>query len=182
MIRTELSIDVSKIHNLKTLTVFDTSEYCDNEEITNYLLEILPVNKSVWLTYQVDKDFKFTFNSSNLQYKKVSDPSCLIDLPDGVYEFKLSYKPNIETVTHYYHLRTIALTLNYVDLLCRHFSEECKLDKKVYEAQNQQLIKIKQYIDAAEYMVSEKHEKECGIRFYNRAAELIKQFENECGC
>lgn len=182
MSRIELSLDISRKHNLKTLTVFDTSNYCEADEIENYLLEVLPVNKSVWVGYQVNKNFSFTFNSSNLQYEKVSDSSFLLDLPDGIYEFKLSYKPNQQTVTKYYYLRTISLTLNYVDLLCKHFSEECKMDSKAYKAENEKLMKIKQYIDAAEYMVSDKHDKDCGIRFYNQAATLIKQFEDECGC
>ncbi len=182
MNRTELSLEVSKTHNLKSMRIFDTSKYCDDDTITNYLIEILPVNKSRWVTFHVQKEFSLAVNSSSLGYKKVSDVNYLVDLPDGIYEIKQSYKPNIDTLAHYYHLRTAAISLKYIELLCKHFGRECRKEERVYNEETLQLTKIRQYIDAAEYMVSEKHEKECGIRFYNQAAELIKQFENECGC
>jgi len=179
---TELLLDVAKTHSLKTMRLFDTSVYCENDTIDNYLIEVLPVNKTNWITFHVQKYFSLTLNSSNLLYKKVDDSALLADIPDGIYEFKQSYKPNIHTQAHYMHLRTTALTLKYVELLCKHFNEECKKDEEVYNEETLHLSKIKQYIEAAEYMVSEKHEKECGIIFYNKAVELIKQFEHECGC
>jgi hypothetical protein len=180
--RTELSLEVSKAHNLKVLRLFDTSKYCDEDVVENYLIEVLPVNKKSWVPYYVSKGFSLALNSSNLGYKKVNEDNFLIDIPDGIYEIKQSYKPNIHTVAHYYHLRTTALSLKYVELLCKHFSKECKKEERVYNAETLHLTRIKQYIDAAEYMVSEKHEKECGIKFYNKAVELIKEFEHECGC
>ncbi len=182
MNRTELSLEVSKTHNLKVMRLFDTSKYCDEDVIENYLIEVLPVNKSSWVVFYVQKNFSLALNSSNLGYKKVNSTENLVDIPDGIYEIKQSYKPNIHTLSHYYHLRTTALNLKYVELLCSHFNEECKKDERVYMTETQHLIKIKQYIEAAEYMVSEKHDKECSIRLYNQAVELIKQFENECGC
>ena len=163
------------------MRIFDTSEYCD-ELIENYLIEILPVNKSNWVTFHVQKDFSLVLNSSNLGYKKVSDKTLLVDIPDGIYEIKQSYKPNIQTLSHYYHLRTSAITLKYIELLCSHFNNECKKDERTYINEGQALMKIKQYIDAAEYIVDNKHDKQQGIIFYNQAAELIKQFENDCGC
>ena len=182
MNKTEISLEVSKTHNLKTMRLFDTSKYCETDTIENYLIEVLPVNKSKWVVFYVQKNFSLALNSSNLGYKKVNDLNDLVDLPDGIYEIKQSYKPNIHTVVHFYHLRTTALTLKYMELLCSHFANECKKDERTYMSETQHLIKIKQYIEAAEYMVSEKHEKECGISYYNQAVDLIKEFENECGC
>lgn len=164
------------------MRLFDTSKYCEDDTIENYLVEILPVNKSVWVPFYVQKNFSLAANSSNLGYKKVPTTDMLVDIPDGIYEIKQSYKPNILTLVHFYHLRTTALTLKYVELLCSHFANECKKDEKTYIQEAQHLTKIKQYIDAAEYKVSEQHDKECGIRFYNQAVELIKQFENDCRC
>lgn len=164
------------------MRLFDTSKYCDEDTITNYLIEVLPVNRSKWVTFHVQKGFSLTLNSSNLGYRKVNDTADLADLPDGIYEIKQSYKPNVHTLAHYYHLRTHALTLKYVEVLCKHFNEECKKDERVYNEETMHLAKIKQYIEAAEYMVSEKQNKDCGIRFYNQAVDLIKEFEHECGC
>lgn len=182
MANIELSLDVTKSHNLKTMRVVDTSYYCEDIQLENYLIEVLPVNRTTWVTFYVQNGFSLILNSSNLGYKLVNNKVDLVDLPDGIYEIKQSYKPNLHTLSHYYHLRTTALNLKYIELLCKHFSNECKLEQKVYEAENQQLIKIKQFIEAAEYMVSEEHDKKTGIQYYNQAVELIKQFEHECGC
>lgn len=180
---TELFIDIPhKPFNLKTLLIYDSSNYCDGEDISNYLIEILPVNKTSWITFYVQKDFRLVLNSSNLRYKRVDAKNQLIDLPDGIYEIKQSYKPNIQTLSHYYHLRTTAVDLKYTELLCSHFSDECKKNERTFNEEGRHLIKIRQYIDAAIYVVSEEHDKEKGIRFYNQAVELIKQYENECAC
>ena len=180
--KSELSIEISKTHNLKTMRIFDTSNYCTDDVIENYLIEVLPVNSSKWITFFVKPEFSLILNSSNLGYKRVSDAKGLIDLPDGVYEIKQSYKPNIHTISHYYYLRTTALTYKYTELLCKHLNNECKKTDEVYVQEVKYLTKIKQYIDAAEFVVSEKHDKQSGINFYNQAVELIKAFENECGC
>lgn len=164
------------------MRLFDTSKYHEDDLIENYLVEVLPVNKSSWVTFHVQKQFSLALNSSNLHYKKVSGAEFLVDIPDGIYEIRQSYKPNIHTLVHFLHLRTVALTLKYVELLCTHFANECKKDEETYNKEALQLTRIKQYIDAAEFEVSEKHQKECGIRYYNQAVDLIKQFEHECGC
>lgn len=178
----KLSLEVSDSNNLKVIRIFDTSNYCTDDVIENYLIEVLPVNKDSWITFHVQKNFSLALNSSSLQYNKVSSESDLIDLADGIYEIKQSYKPNIHTVCHYYHLRTTSLNIKYLELLCTHFNEECSKDKSTYINEIKQLTKIKQYIDAAKYLVDYKHNKECGVRLYNQAVELTKIFEDGCGC
>lgn len=178
----ELSLDVAKTHSLKTMRLTDTSKYCEEINIDNYLIEILPVNKKDWKVFYVHKDFNLTVNSSSLGYKIVSDTNCLIDLPDGIYEIKQSYKPNSKTVVHFLHLRTVALVLKYMELICSHFSNKCTTDKREHEINSLKLIKVKQYIDAAEYSVSEKHDKQQGINFYNKAVSLLDELDKHCGC
>lgn len=171
----------TKWFNLKTLKLEDTSNYC-GEEIRNYIIEVLPVNRDTWVTFHVQKEFDLILNSSNLGYKKASESADLVDLPDGIYEFKQSYKPNIHTMAKYYHMRTVAIDMKYGELLCAHFQEECKKDERVFNQETIHLAKIRQYIDGAQYAVAIKHDKEDGIKFYNQAVELIQQFENDCGC
>ncbi len=182
MNRTELNLDVAKSFNLKIMRLVDTSNYFDGEEIDNYLIEVLPVNRSKWVTFNVAKDFSLVLNSSNLGYQKVDKSIGLADLPDGIYEIKQSYKPNSQTVGHYYHLRTSSLILKYIEVLGEHFSEQCAKDKRTYREEEDLLVSIRQYIEAAEYMVSEKLDKDSGIKFYNQAVDLIKKLEDDCGC
>mgnify|MGYP003539006990 CR=1 FL=1 len=105
MSKHELYLDISDSQNSKIMRVYDTSHYCDDDALENYLIEVLPVNKSKWITFHIQRNFSLALNSSNLGYKKVSDIADLQDLPDGIYEIKQSYKPNIHTLQHYYHLR-----------------------------------------------------------------------------
>ena len=164
------------------MTILDTSHYIKNEVIDNYLIEVLPVNKSKWVTFMPNKNFNLVLNSSNLGYKRVGEDVDLIDLPDGIYEIKQSYKPNSVTLSHFLHMRTNALNLKYMELLCKHFDSKCEKEKREYNQETQYLIRLKQYIDSSEYSVTEKHDKTAGIKFYNEAVELIKRIENECRC
>ncbi len=164
------------------MRLFDTSHYCEGEKIENYLIEVLPVNKSTWVTFYVEKNFSLTLNSSNLRYRKVNDTKDLGDLPDGIYEIKQSYKPNALVVGHYYHLRTVELTLKYLELLCRHFEGECKKDTRSYSKDAERLNDIRDYITAAEYSANDKHNKKDAIKYYNKAIDLINEFENDCNC
>lgn len=166
---------------MKTLVVYDTSEYC-NETVENYIVEVLPPNKTTWVPFNVARDFKLILNSSNLRYKKAKISADLIDLPDGIYEFKQSVKPNITTLTQFYYLRIAALRLKYVEVLGCHFANECRKERKVYAEETLLLTRIRQYMDAAEYAVNDQHDKQKGINFYNQAIALINEFEVNCGC
>ncbi len=163
------------------MRLYDTSHY-GTEPITNYLIEVLAVNRTSWTTFRVDKDFSLTLNSSNLGYKKVSNTYDLVSLPDGIYEIRQSYKPNSVVVTHYYHLRTVELRLKYLEILCNHFNNECKKDMRTYATETDKLTHIREYIEAAEYITNDKHDKKTGIKYYNKAIDLLKEFEDGCGC
>ena len=109
MVNKNLFLEVSNSSNLKTMRLFDTSYYYKDEVVENYLVEVLPVGKNTWITFNVKKGFSLTLNSSNLKYKKAIDEDCLIELPDGIYEIKQSVKPNVLTFVHFYHLRVTSL-------------------------------------------------------------------------
>lgn len=164
------------------MRLVDTSKYCDDEELDNYLIEVLPVNKKDWRVFHVHRDFSLTLNSSSLGYKIVSDVAQLVDLADGIYEFKQSYKPNSKTVVHFMHLRTSQLTLKYLHLLGQHFENKCTTDARQHELDSMKLMKVKQYLEAAEYSVADQHDKVQGINFYNKAISLLDELDKHCGC
>jgi hypothetical protein len=178
----ELSLEVAKTYNLKTMRLVDTSKYCEGIDVENYLIEILPVNRKDWVVFHVHKHFNLTVNSSSLGYKKVSNSAQLIELPDGIYEFKQSHKPNSGTVVHFLHMRTAMLNLKYVEMIGNHFANKCTTDPHQYEHDAQKLIKVKQYIEGSEYSVEVQHDKTQGIKFYNQAAALLNEFDKHCGC
>jgi hypothetical protein len=174
-------MEVSDAPNLKVLRVFDTSHYCD-DDITNYLIEVLPVNKDKWLTFHVKKGFSLSLNSSSLGYKKVADISKLRDLPDGIYEFMQSYKPNTATLQHYLHLRTTELrhkmSIQWDNLM----GDSCKISREEFRNQREKLREIEEYIMAAKYKVEECNEKREGKELYEWAVKLLEKYSNECQC
>ena len=178
----DLTLDIADTFNLKIMRLFDTSCYPEDQVVDNYLIEVLAPNKTKWVVFNVSKNFNLILNSSNLRYNIVSEVKQLVDLPDGIYEIKQSYKPNIKTVSHFYHLRVSAVKLKLMDALGKHFSDECKKEKRVYEQEALSLTKAREYIDAAVYSVEHKHDKEKGIKFYNMAVDLLNEFENDCRC
>jgi hypothetical protein len=182
MIKTELSLEVSSTCNTKTMRVFDTSNYCEGESLDNYLLEILPVNKNKWITLPVSKHFSTVFNSSNLRYKKASEPSQLIDIPDGIYEFKMSFKPNISTASHFYHLRITTLYNKLRKEFVKLLSKECQISRTEYYQNRDRLRDIQEYLMAAKYIVEEDLDKEKGKELYEFSRKLLEQYSKECGC
>lgn len=163
------------------MRVYDTSNFCE-DVIENYLIEVLPVNKSKWVTFHVQKGFSLALNSSNLGYRKVSDVSDLRDLPDGIYEFKQSYKPNIHTLQEYLHLRTSELSKKVRHEWDKLVDNTCKISREEYYVNRDKLRDIEEFLAAAKYKVEECHEKKEGKELYEWASKLLEQYTNECQC
>jgi hypothetical protein len=175
-------MEVSNSCNLKVMRLVDTSYYCGDETISNYLVEVLPVNKSTWVTFHVAKDFSLALNSSNLRYKKVSDASKLLELPDGIYEFKQSFKPNILTVAHFYHLRTTSIYIRLRAAWAALLDDKCDITREEFHVNRDKLREIDEYLLAAKYEVEECLDKTKGKELYDWADNLLQQYTNECKC
>jgi len=178
----ELYLEVSDYPNLKVLRIYDTSHYCNDNEITNYLIEVLPVNKETWVTFHVQKNFSLALNSSSLGYRKVADLTALRDLPDGIYEIKQSYKPNSATIVEYMHLRVTDLRHKLSHQWDNLKSDACKITREEYHNQREKLREIDEYIMAAKYKVEECNEKKEGKQLYEWAVKLLERYSNECQC
>lgn len=177
----ELHLEVSDSANIKVLRVFDTSQFCD-DPIENYLIEVLPVNKSKWLTFHVQKGFSLALNSSALGYRKVSTEADLRDLPDGIYEFKQSYKPNIHTVEEYLHLRTVELRRKIRKEWDKLVDNTCKISQEDFIINRDKLREIEEFILAAKFKVEECHKKKEGKELYEWATKLLEIYTSECQC
>jgi hypothetical protein len=171
-----LSLDITHNLNPKVLKIKDTS-ICVTD-IENFLLEILSPNKNTWITYPVVPGFDFIGNSSNLKLTKNS----IANLPDGIYEFKISHKPNFATYQHFYHLRVTTLRNRYEDLLIKFYSEKCDITKKEFSEKRNILLNIYMDLMAAIAMVEKNHDKKKGLELYNKVSEDIKNFSDDCKC
>ncbi len=163
------------------MRLFDTSHYCV-DTVENYLIEVLPVNKSNWITFHVAKNFSLALNSANLQYKKVSSNTGLISLPDGIYEIKQSIKPNIFTVIHFYHLRTSEIKSKLKNEWDKLIKDTCKITREEFYENRDKLREIDEYVMAAKFQVEECHDKVKGKETYSWANKLLEQYTNECQC
>lgn len=178
----DLSLEVSSSTNTKIMRLYDTSYYHSDEVVENYLIEVLPVNKSTWLTYYVAKNFTLVLNSSNLRYKKVTDAANLIELPDGIYEIKQSYKPNTKTVIHFYHFRTTETLNKLQSERNKLYGDKCSISKSEFFVNRDKLRDIEEYINAAKWMVEECHDKVKGKELFEYAKKLLERYTNECQC
>ncbi len=182
MRNTELSVEVARSRNGRVLRLYDTSHYFSNEDTDNYLVEVLPVNKEKWVVFHVNKKFNLVLNSSNLQYKKAIDNDQLIEIPDGIYEFKMSYRPNVSTVHHFYHLRTVSIMNKIIVQKTKLLSDTCLLNRREFVINQDKLRDIEEYVQAGEYKVEEANQKKEGIELYKWAEKLLEQYTNECQC
>ncbi len=164
------------------MRLIDTSHYFIDDKLENYIIEILPVNKSSWILFHVDKNFSLILNSSNLQYKKASYVKELIDLQDGIYEIKQSYKPNIHTVSHFMHLRTTLLSNDLKSQMCDLITNKCDLSRDDFNKNRESLREIEESIPAAKWMVEECSDKITGKELYEFAKKLLEDYKGECGC
>lgn len=176
----ELMLDVLKDNNLKTLTIIDSSYYLDAVE--NLLLEVLSPYSSKWVTHKVNPSFLLTLNASSLGLAKVKSVEELPVLMDGIYELKISHKPNFSSVKHFYHFNIKNLLFEYYSALEDLYSQRCTITNTVFEQSRDVLLKIKMDIDAIKWMVEIAHKKEEGKELYKKVSEDLKKYNNECGC
>lgn len=182
MNKTNLSLEVSLSNNPKVMRLFDTSFYYNDQVVENYIIEILPVNKTKWIPFYVQKNFSLALNSSSLQYRKASCAEDLMSLPDGIYEIKQSIKPNIETLNHFYHFRITSLLNDILQQKNKIITEECKYSQKEFESKRNQLRDIEEYALGAKWKVEECGDKKKGKELYDFAHNAIKKYKNECQC
>lgn len=182
MAKSELSLEVSDSSNIKIMRLFDTSHYYSDEVISNYMIEVLPVNKTSWATFYVAEGFSLALNSSNLRYKKATDDASLIAIPDGIYEIKQSIKPNIHTVVHFYHFRITEILSKIQTERVKLLDDKCKISKQEYVANRDALRSIEEYTLSAKWMVEECNNKKEGKEVYDFANKLLERYTNECQC
>jgi hypothetical protein len=182
VVQTELSLEVSNGSNIRVMRLFDTSHYYDEDTVENYIIDVLPVNKDRWVSFNVQKGFSLILNSSNLRYNRAKDEDELADLPDGIYEIKQSIKPNIHTLNHFYHFRITEALNKLGKSRSELLSDKCSISRTEYLQNRDKLRDIEEYLWAAKWLVEEDHDKAKGKELYDFATKLLEHYSNECQC
>ncbi len=92
-VSTKLSFDILNTSSCKTMALFDTSIYSNNQTIANATLQVISPfdDEPVELDYY--KNAITVLNSNTLKITNVNDLEYLSELPDGLYTAKISICP-----------------------------------------------------------------------------------------
>lgn len=152
----------------------------DKDSIENLLLEVLSPSLNEWITHKVNPEFIFVLNASSLGICNVKYASELPSLDDGIYEIKISYKPNYATHKLYYHLNIKNILKTFWDEIESLYSRQVSITKREFEYSRELLMKLQMDLYAAKWMVEEKHKKKEGLELYNKVKEDLKKYKDDC--
>lgn len=155
------------------LKLVDMSNYNPDIPVANGVLEVTPPGFSCSVSFPVPQDFSITLNSSTLKVAPAVTQADLVDLPDGIYFYKYSIKPNDQLFVEYAALRNCMLLQRYYLAVCELFSDRVKITRREFEDRRRALIWVKELIDGSKYKVEECGEEKEGIEMYNEALRLL---------
>lgn len=176
-----LKLYVPLVTDPTLLLVKDTSFWDCDVTTTNIILEIKVPGDDCFTKFLVNKEFLEVYNCShfNLCCLGCDDPYSV--LPDGVYEIKYSFNPNLQTMSYFKHFRTTLLYNNYISAICDLEKNKCALTKREIKEQEDNLFRIRNKIDHAKWMVEECGDENKGLDLYEEAKNQLKKYSN-CGC
>lgn len=176
----ELDITYHNTYNCRSLKIEDNSVYDPDIPVKNLILEVKPPGLTSFIPfYFVKKNWKsITLNCSTLKLCCVKQPCKLSELPDGVYNIKYSISPNLKSIVEFSHMRVCRIMSNYIKLVGLFLSSKHNNSRKDNEKIEQELISIKDIIDASVYSVEELLDNQLGLELYEQAITRIKQIND----
>lgn len=173
-----LDFEILDTGNPKTLVFVDSSEYMEEPE--RPLLEVVMPGYNKYVLVNVIAKRVNTFNSSTLNINQVLTSDCLVDLPDGLWQFKYKICPYKYTYKTKNFMRT-ALLQNKLAYL------EDQIDLAGCEAQENketkvELLNIYMLIEGAKNLANMNGKK--AASYYQLAdkmvSKLIDKFCKNC--
>lgn len=175
-----LDIIYHNTYNLKSLKIEDNSIYDEDLDVDNLILEVKPPGSLGYEHfYFANKKWKsITLNCATLKLCCTKQPCKFSDLPDGIYDMKYSINPNLSTLIELSHMRTSKIMSNYAKLTGLYFSNRHLYTRKQNDQILEELLLIKDTIDASVYAVEERLDNTLGIELYEEAAKKIKNIND----
>lgn len=178
---TSLSLHIPETFDLKTIKIDDNSIY-KNTPI-NTILEIRAPGSSVYIIFYLDAGWKnTTLNCVDLKLCSANCVGTTANLPDGIYDIRYSVDPNLSTLVEFQHFRITSLLKRYTSTVCSFFNKKADYKKSQYKDLMDMLIEINFTIYAAKYKAEECLEKQEALELYEKASELLNQFDNGYCC
>lgn len=174
-----LSLEAPETLNLCQLRIVDTSVYADNVAVKCPLLQITLPGFSYAVNLEeptIAPGFMLNLTACDLEVQTAGCGTRFDTLPDGIYVIKYSVSPNEYVYAEYNHLRRTKALIRYNELLCDLDLGACEPDAKKTKKLNE-LLRIKQYLDAAKAKVEICHEPAKGMELYNYALKLLNKMD-----
>lgn len=176
-----LDITYHNTYNCKSLRIEDNSVYEPDQEVKNLILEVkAPGLTSFVPFYFAHSDWKaIVLNCSSLRVcpkKKIKGE--LAPLPDGIYDIKYSVDPNLVCMVEFSHMRVCQIMSNFIKLTGLFLSNKCTMTNKEIEDIEEELLSIKNTIDAAVYAVEELLDNTLGLELYSEAAKRLNKIND----
>lgn len=170
-----LNISYSNSRTLNSLTLIDESIYDNEINIQNRILEIKAPGQNCFISIYLDNEWcKRTLTCFDFQLCCYADG--FSNLQDGIYEFKYSIDPNLNTIVEFQHLRVTNIMSNYIKLIGLYLSKKSEFTKKERACIDKSLSEIIDIINAAVYAIEDCLDRNSGIELYNEANDKINNF------
>jgi hypothetical protein len=162
-----LDFEIIPTGNSKTLVFIDSSDYISEPE--RPLLEITLPGYSKYFLVNVIARRVNTFNSNTIGLTDLINDGCLVDLPDGVYQFRYKICPYTSAFIDKVYFRTTLIEQKLSELYDKLDSSCC--DKKSDKELNQTIIEIHSLIEGSKSVVCKNVKK--ANSFYQLASKLL---------
>lgn len=162
-----LDFEILELGNPKTIVFVDASQYMETPE--RPLLEIIPPGYNKYFLVNVQAGKVNTFNSSTIGFHTVLNQSELIDLPDGIWEYKYKICPYKYVYVTKRFLKSSLLNNRIEYLYERIDLQECHV--KEDEALKKDLVEVHLLIEGAKSTANKNPEK--ASSYYKLADKLV---------
>lgn len=175
MFRPTLNIEILPTYDSRVLLVTDASVWLHLQKEPVFLDITTPARKTS-VTFPFVKNKTVSLNSNNLDLTCSEDEEGLIELPDGVYKFRLYVCDGEKFCETLYYLRTVNLQIRLDNFLIKNTVDGCKDNSKCIDI----YFKVQLLLDGAHAHIRRGNVERASYN-YNLALEILDDLEN-CGC
>jgi len=174
-----LDFEIISTGNPKTLVFLDSSDYMSEPE--RPLLEVILPGYNKYFLLNITARNVNTFNSNTIGLTELLNQDCLVDLPDGAYQFRYKICPYTQAFIDKAHFRTTLIENRLGQLYDKIEASTCskKADKEI----QQTIVEVHSLIEGAKLIVNINMQK--ASNFYHLATKLLDKLfhklDKDCG-
>lgn len=172
-----LDLNIIDTHNNLTIGVADASTYDPDIPIANPSLEVTPPGGFSKVTLPFTPKSINTINSNLAGITIACDYDSLMVMPDGIWTFKYSIKPNLTNYVSMYYLRTTDIECRIQRMLLDNLLDEG--DPVLKEATFEKILDVQLLVDGA-IASANKGSTQLAMDLYNKAVKILDNINQKC--